>query len=183
MFVADDEKSSYLNEWECVLDDSVLNGYDFGDDIPEEGFFWYLIKGSNDIALDVDSNNHYILVKIRIANSGIYIVNNEGTADRILSESDFYNGILDIYEDWVNLNTTNQYILNNINKPDYNKVYRVIDHNGISYNMIYYLNQGWYPIDFIDSQKQDLMLAKVPISGMIEYKANIYKEGWEIRND
>ena len=100
-----------------------------------------------------------------------------------MSESDFYNGILDIYEDWVNLDTTNQYILNNINKPDYNKVYRVIDHNGISYNMIYYLNQGWYPIDFIDSQKQDLMLAKVPISGMIEYKANIYKEGWEIRND
>ena len=48
--------------------------------------------------------------------------------------------------------------------------------------MIYYLNQGWYPIDFIDNSNQDVMQAKVPVSGLIEYKADIYKQGWEILN-
>ena len=46
--------------------------------------------------------------------------------------------------------------------------------------MIYYLNQGWYPVEFLDDSNSDIIQAKVPISGMIEYKADIYKQGWEV---
>jgi hypothetical protein len=38
--------------------------------------YWYLVKGSNDIDLDKDLNGNYVLVKIRVTNGNIYIVNN-----------------------------------------------------------------------------------------------------------
>lgn len=180
MFVVDEQRGPYLDEWECIFDDSVLNPYNPGDTI-SDGEYWYLVKSSNDIELDKDINNNYVLVKIRITNGNIYIVNNNTeNQDRYLSWDDFNNGVLDIYEDWFNLDEINDCIINNITQPDYNKVYRIVDNNFISYCMIYYLNQGWYPIEFIDNLHQDVIQAKVPISGMIEYKADIYKQGWEV---
>ena len=49
--------------------------------------------------------------------------------------------------------------------------------------MIYYLNKGWYPVSFIEESNGKLAWAQVPISGSIEYKADIYKQGWEVRNN
>lgn len=181
MFVVDEKRKPYLDEWECVLDETVTNPYDPGNQI-SDGIYWYLVKGSDDIDLDTDSNNNYVLVKIRVADGNLYIVNNDSEQGTILSWDDFNNGVLDIYEDWFNLDSISNYIIDNIKQPDYNKVYRIIDNNFVSYYMIYYLNQGWYPIDFIDNSNQDVMQAKVPVSGLIEYKADIYKQGWEILN-
>ena len=181
MFVVDEERKSYLDEWECVLDETVTNPYVPGNTI-SDGEYWYLVKSSDSIELDKDNNNNYILVKIRVADNNLYIVNNDSEEAQLLSWDDFNDGILDIYEDWFNLDALSNCIINNITNPDYNKVYRIIDNNFVSYYMIYYLNQGWYPIEFIDNSHQDVMRAKVPISGMIEYKADIYKQGWEILN-
>ena len=180
MFVVDEKRKPYLDEWECVLDESVLTPYEPGNTV-SDGEYWYLVKGSDNIELDTDENNNYILVKIRITDGNIYIVNNNSeNSNTYISWDDFNNGILDIYEDWFNLDAINNYIVENIKKPDYNKVYKIIDNNFIFYNMIYYLNQGWYPIDFMYDSDYTVMQAKVPISGMIEYKANIYQQGWEV---
>ena len=182
MFVVDENRKPYLDEWECVLDDSVLNPYNPGDTI-SDGEYWYLVKNFDDIDLDQDIHGNYILVKIKVTNGNIYIINNNTeNADSYLSWENFNEGILDIYEDWYNLDEINDCILNNITTPNYNKVYRIIDNNFISSCMIYYLNQGWYPIEFLDNST-DIIQAKVPISGMIEYKANIYKQGWEVKNN
>lgn len=183
MFVVNESRKSYLDEWECVFDDSVLNPYDPGDTI-SDGEYWYLVKSSNDIDLDKDINGNYILVKIKVVNGNIYILNNDTeNSDRYLSWEDFNDGVLDIYEDWYNLDEINDCILNNIVTPDYNKVYRIIDNNFISSCMIYYLNQGWYPVELLNAPNFDIIQAKVPISGVIEYKANIYKQGWEVKDN
>ena len=181
MFVVNEERKPYLDEWECVLDETVTNPYIPGETI-SDGEYWYLVKGSDNIELDRDCNNNYVLVKIKIENGNLYLVNNDLEESVPLTWDDFNNGVLDIYEDWVNLDNIKECIINNIKNPDYNKVYRIMDNNLVFYYMIYYLNQGWYPIDYIDNTHQNIMQAKVPISGMIEYKADIYQQGWEILN-
>lgn len=183
MFVVDENRKSYLDEWECVLDESITNPYNPGDTI-SDGEYWYLVKGSNDIDLDKDLNGNYVLVKIRVTNGNIYIVNNNSEElNEYLSWDNFNDGVLDIYEDWFNLDRINNCIIENITKPDYNKVYKIIDNNFIPYYMIYYLNQGWYPVEFLDDSNLDIIQAKVPISGIIEYKADIYKQGWEVTEE
>lgn len=182
MFVVDENRKFYLDEWECVLDDSVTNPYNPGE-IVSDGEYWYLVKGSTDIDLDTDINGNYVLVKIRIVNGRIYILNNDlENSEYYLNWEDFNDGVLDIYEDWFNLDEINNCIINNIVIPDYNKVYRIIDNNFVSSYMIYYLNQGWYQAEFFNDSNLDVIQAKVPISGMIEYKADIYKRGWQVIN-
>ncbi len=186
--VKDNDRTPFLDEWECILDKSVTNPYEINDD-NDENEYWYLIKNSGEIELDKDINNDYILVKFYKTENNFYLVNNDESAP-YLTWDQLNDGILDIYDEWVNLDEIKDSIIENIQKPEYNKIYRIFDHNLIPSYMIYYLNQGWYQINFLDGftdnefdpREATVIQAQVPISGMIEYKADVYKQGWEIKN-
>ena len=56
-------------------------------------------------------------------------------------------------------------------EPEYNHVYPI----GNNKYQIYYINDQWYDFDFDEEGVDDIGLAKVPISGMINYRGTIIK--------
>lgn len=65
-----------------------------------------------------------------------------------------------------------QDIAENINHPKINGIYTK---NGIQ--QIYYIDGNWYPIEMIDGI-DDIIIAKVPIYGIINYQGDLEKEIW-----
>ena len=51
---------------------------------------------------------------------------------------------------------------------------------GFTEYKIYYLDQGWFNVNFtnIDNNDYSIIQAKVPVYGMIDYDASILKKMW-----
>ena len=62
---------------------------------------------------------------------------------------------------------------NDIKSPDYNIIYGFKDGDNKKYK-IYYIDQNWYDVEFINSDKT-LILAKVPVYGMVNYRGNLVR--------
>lgn len=157
MFRTTIDRQPYLDEWEYILDDSVFEG-EQGSQAEAGNSYWY--QAENNFETDV-------LVKVLFQEQPFetdefdYVVWNE---------EDFWQ----IYDDWYTLGAT-FYGLSSVKKPKYNTVYGVVDENGIFSYKIYYLDQGWYDVEFEDENKT-IMLAKVPINGVINYKGSLIKK-------
>jgi hypothetical protein len=62
-----------------------------------------------------------------------------------------------------------------------NTVYAIANTAGGFDYKIYYLDEGWFNIEFPNIADKDLSIAHahVPVYGMIEYRATIMKKFWD----
>jgi hypothetical protein len=157
MFKATEDRQPYLDEWEYVLDPSVFTGTP-GSNAELGGTYWYQVE--NNAETDV-------LVKVLFSQESS---ENQDSDYIVWDEDDFWQ----IYEDWYSLGDA-FYKLSSVKKPQYNTVYGVINENGIFSYKLYYLDDGWYDVEFENEDKTS-MLAKVPINGVINYKGSLIKK-------
>lgn len=55
--------------------------------------------------------------------------------------------------------------------PEYNTVYKFKD----NIYKIYYIDQGWYDVEFVANSDKSLIIARVPVYGMVNYRGNLVK--------
>lgn len=104
-------------------------------------------------------------------------IGNIGTSVSINNSQNINPYITDINGDILIPEIDGYRSINDIKNPEYNTVYGFKNEdevNGDKIYKIYYINQGWYDVEFIDSQQQ-VILAQVPVYGMINYRGNIVK--------
>ena len=93
------------------------------------------------------------------------------------------NGTTNIGHSIININDINIPIIDgykdekDILNPEYNTIYKIQKYNEDTEeiettNKIYYIDQRWYDIDFL---VDDIILAKVPVYGMVNYRGNLVK--------
>ena len=166
MIEAPKDRQKFLDEWEYVLDDSVFDDSYEGDE--DSGtIHWWIVYPYEDADIEganiEDWKESDVLVKI------------------VLDESLDIASAKEIADKWYKINeiptSDNINYKTEIIQPEYNTIYKVLNASGESEYRIYYLNQGWYPIESIDFKKK-ICNAKVPVSGMINYRANILKKLW-----
>lgn len=81
-----------------------------------------------------------------------------------------------IIKEWNDTSNKNDFIRkyqSEVLIPKVNQIYKIVDINGIDTNNIYYLDEKWYNVTL--SENSDIVIAKVPVDGMIDYQANIIK--------
>lgn len=66
--------------------------------------------------------------------------------------------------------------ISQIQSPKNNTVYGIKDKNDELKYMIYYQDSGWYEVEFEEGTDQNIILAKVPVHGMINYWADIVRQ-------
>ena len=66
--------------------------------------------------------------------------------------------------------------ISQIQSPKNNTVYGIKDKNDELKYMIYYQDSGWYEVEFEEGTNQNIILAKVPVHGMINYWADIVRQ-------
>ena len=143
-------RQNYLSEWEYVLDDSVTEN-------SNNEYWWILYDTKNPI----EDN---LLVKIQVEE-------NENYNDTVMRN---------VLKDWYSLGKEEFCETYNVLEPKYNTVYKVINNMGFTEYKIYYLDQGWFNVNFINIDNNDysIIQAKVPVYGMIDYDASILKKMW-----
>jgi len=158
MFKTTADRQPYLDEWEYILDPSVYEITPGNKDKVGGSFYWYQLETneetdalvrvflSSDLSQDIDWR--YVVWK----------------------PDDFRV----IYDDWSTMEET-LFEEEEIKEPQYNTVYGVIDENRIMSYKLYYIDGGWYDVEFEDEDKTT-MLAKVPVNGMINYKGSLIKK-------
>lgn len=157
MFKVTEDRQPYLDEWEYVIDPSVFAGAP-GSKAESGSTYWYQVE--NNTETDV-------LVKVLFSEK---LSEDQDLNYVVWDEDDFWQ----IYEDWYSLGDV-FYKLSSVKKPQYNTVYGVINENGIFSYKLYYLDDGWYDVEFENEDKTS-MLAKVPINGVINYKGSLIKK-------
>jgi hypothetical protein len=60
-----------------------------------------------------------------------------------------------------------------------NTIYGIINTNGNIEYKIYYLDKGWFTVDFPNKNDFSIAHARVPVYGMFDYRATILKKLWE----
>lgn len=145
-------RQKYLNEWEYVIDDSVKAP--IGDSSNQ---FWYIVYNNGSTK---ETTSPVI----------IYLKNN----------FQLENGISDIINEWYNLKPgSNPKIENTLNlDPTPNTVYAIVNTVGGYDYKIYYLDKGWFNIEFLN-EDYSIANARVPVQGTIEYRATIMKKFWD----
>lgn len=160
MFRVGLDRQPYLDDWEFVLDPSVY-GANSGSSAEANNIYWY--------ALLDDSSSYQTDVLVKV-----YYQPAPGEEDDSIYNVFDVDDFKVIYNDWYELGDS-YYDLDTVKKPEYNTVYGVIDENGIFSHKLYYLDGGWYDVEFEDEEKTTI-LAKVPINGVINYKGNLMKK-------
>lgn len=149
MFLVDESRQPYLDEWEYTLDESFKNREDM-DDLPLN---WFELQ-NNQI---IESNNR---VEYYFAQE----VNNMEDAD---AETPI--GMENTpFKEWAELYSSNPV---DISHPEINKVYPITI-NGTLQPYIYYIDYKWYPIALA---KDGTALAAVPVYGYVNYIGNIVR--------
>lgn len=163
MIQAPISRQDYLDEWEYVIDQSVYSGQQ--DDPNTGGVYWWVVYNNGSV------NESNILVKIHLENPEII--------DEDTLEYDVDNA-RDIADNWYSLKDT-YYTKTEILTPKPNTIYGVISSEGILEYKIYYLDWGWFNVEFPNAEDEDYSIAyaRVPVYGTIEYRANIMKKFWD----
>ena len=147
-------RQPYLDDWEYVLDESV-NEADSGEEVSSDEHWWLLrpenTSGEADILIRVLLGQPFDDTVVRT------IMENWRTLD--------FSAFVEKYE---------------VKKPQNNTVYGVINSMGFFEHKLYYQDQGWYDVTFPNIEQDDMSIAyaKVPVYGMIGYRANIMKKLW-----
>lgn len=133
MIKVDNDRKDFLDEWECVFDESLFWN---------NQSYWYIL---GDILYQINYDNDF--------EKNLEQIENEW---KQLGKKSF----IEKYKDYIKI-------------PEINTVYKIIDENGITKNNIYYLNQGWFNV--VISENPSIIYARVPVNGMIGYRAGITK--------
>jgi len=149
-----DKKKNFREEWEFDLDESAITG------LGQEDLTWYKVfLGKTNIPVIVNENSD-IYRYIRDIKQKTFKKHGE-----IITEIDIENvPALDGY-----LSTEA------VENPEYNMVYRFADG---SYK-IYYIDGCWYDVDFVERTDNKIILAKVPVNGMVNYRGDLVRIVWE----
>ena len=92
--------------------------------------------------------------------------------------TDVSNYIVDINNDIVIPAVDGYLSTDNIRNPEYNTIYGFKNEDSKKYK-IYYIDQGWYDVTFLDEENKTLILADVPVYGMVNYRGNIVNIKYE----
>lgn len=146
MVLADKERQSFLDEWEYVLDSSVITSEELNNNNWEDF--------TNDQASEIDAALH--------------------EENNLLGQENLnriWDNLIEEEEEIPRSYTSNEQIL----WPKYNTVYGIKNENDELTYKIYYIDGGWYDINFIGNSF-DLAIAKVPVYGMINYQGTIVQQ-------
>lgn len=154
---ADENNQPYINTYEYVLDDSVTSEETLPDD--EEPFenYWY-----EKYLTTTDTNYYKTDDVVRIGLLGD------------IADLTVFNWWTDLENEILKHPELYGYIkINNIENPSYNTVYKLVDADGKNpLYIIYFLDQGWYLINFEDEDKTRAVVRK-PINGAINYTGTV----------
>ena len=155
-------RQDYLDEWEYVIDDSVYTN--LASDTEQGGQFWWLVYNPNVTGEEwQDWNQSDIAVIVQLSEPW-----DETTA-------------LSALEDWYTLGESTLFSKSEILEPKPNTIYGIINSEGYTEYKIYYLDQGWFNVSFPNAKQNDYSIAyaRVPVYGMINYRASILKKLWD----
>lgn len=147
MILVDQERQPFLDEWEYVLDNSVLENSNDSSEPEEQNWEDF----TNNQASEIDSSIH--------------------ENENLLGQENINRAWDNSTEEEQLRFTSNTQILH----PKYNTVYGIFDENNELTYKLYYIDGGWYDIDFLDSSFA-IAIAKVPIYGMINYRGTIVQQ-------
>lgn len=151
MMKAPADNRPYLDEWEYVLDDSVLHDYE---DVTN---YWYEILGTGREVRTDDVVKIYLNSLSPEYDVWDYWGNLDGTAADDEKQYGYF-------------------LIGNIKNPQYNTIYKIVDREYKNpVYVIYYVDQGWYQVIPYDVNFNSV-LAKVPIYGDVNYKGTVMKE-------
>ncbi len=140
----------HLREWEFFVDESA----EFHDSTERYRAYWYKrYFGQTNL-------------EVNIVDSDAQDVNNPSQYIYKLGK-DEYIPMLDGYK------TTDEI------KPRFNTVYRFQTNTNEEKYKIYYIDGKWYDVEFIEGTERQLIIAKVPVYGMINYRGNLIKVKYE----
>lgn len=157
-------RQPYLDEWEYVIDPSVYSGQQDEDD--GFGNYWWILYNNK------DADESGIIVKVHIEDP-IELENGS------ILEFDEDNA-KEVADVWYTLDNIH-YNATEILDPMPNTVYGIINTLGNIEYKIYYLDQGWFTVEFPNANQGDYSIAyaRVPVYGMIDYQATIMKKVWK----
>lgn len=164
-------RQKYLDEWEYVIDESIYESQNPDQEQENISQFWYIVYANSGADLsDWISSDEVLEEGVPII---IYLSENvwdENTARRVVDK-------------WYELGETNSIVNVKPLKPMHNTVYAIANTAGGFDYKIYYLDEGWFNIEFPNLANNDLSIAnaRVPVYGMIEYRASIMKKFWDPR--
>ena len=92
--------------------------------------------------------------------------------------TDISNYIVDINNDIIIPAVDGYLSTNDIKNPEYNTIYGFKNGDSKKYK-IYYIDQSWYDVTFLDEENKTLILADVPVYGMVNYRGNIVNIKYE----
>jgi len=163
-------RQKFLDEWECYLDDSVWDGIRRATNT--EGNYWWILSPIED---GYHSKRDYppngLLVRVSLGDNYSFF-----------DDSMFRT----IEQEWFDLGKELFYSKYDVKEPEYNTVYGIINDMGFYEYKIYYLDQGWYSVEFPDInniEHQTEIYAIVPVHGAINYKANIIQKVYITEGD
>ena len=160
------------NQWtqvEMTMDGThTIIGIDINEDLLNSGkkkFFLDDWEYSLDESAEDEHNNLLLWYKTYTGQTDNQVIIN--------GETDINTYIRDVNGDLVIPAIDGYLSTNDIKSPDYNIIYGFKDGDSKKYK-IYYIDQNWYDIEFINSDKT-LILAKVPVYGMVNYRGNLVR--------
>lgn len=172
MIKAPISRQRYLDEWEYVVDESVYDAIGYNEQEIESGSqYWYIVYNNSGVNLDDWVSSDEVLL------DGIPVI--------IYLSEDIWDETTarKIAEGWYSLKGDIPETITRVEllKPMPNTVYAVANTAGEFDYRIYYLDEGWFNIEFPNIQKKDLSIAnaRVPVYGMIDYRATILKKFWD----
>lgn len=145
----------YLDEWEYVLDSSVLH--------QEEDFYspyWFDYVGNP----STSSETEYI-VYIRTEDMFEKRQPKQHWSNLAATDDESIYGYL---------------LIGNIKNPQYNTIYKVLSRDqDSSLYVIYYIDQAWYKVEFLNDDFS-ICLAQVPTYGAINYRGTVMKQTFNV---
>lgn len=170
MIQAPFDRQEFLDEWEFVLDDSVYSSGNISDDSDEDAGYWWIVYDVNSSGESISNwKESTTLVKIFFKKA-----NSDALDPREVSDIWYTFG-----------RTSDALSVEDIDaKP--NTIYKVLNSMGKPENKLYYIDHGWYSVNFPYKDKNgetdfSVCHAKVPVNGMINYRGSIIKKFWDVK--
>lgn len=168
MIQAPISRQKYLDEWEYVIDGSVYEALNYHGEDNSGSQYWYVVYENIGANISDWVSSDEIGEGIPVI---IYL--SENVSDLSTAR--------DIIDGWYELGDTSSITKVEYLEPMPNTVYAIANTAGGFDYKIYYLDEGWFNIEFPNIADKDLSIAHahVPVYGMIEYRATIMKKFWD----
>lgn len=162
-------RQNYLDEWEYVLDDSVYGGS--YEDSTTDGIYWWIVYNYEDSGINATDWIDGEKLSDDDPRKAMVIIQMDSPYDETTGR--------EVVDNWYVLNETVVFDKVQILEPKMNTIYGIINTNGNIEYKIYYLDKGWFTVDFPNKNDFSIAHARVPVYGMFDYRATILKKLWE----